>query len=180
MARRRSPAASPPESASASATVPPAGAPAFELDRHLFFWITQVLGRRDRQLVVALRPHRLRVPEWRVLASLADRQGASMNELADYATIDRTTLSRTVDRMAGAGWVARLSDADDMRVTRLSLTAAGRALFARVLPAVEELNRAALDGLPPGTVELVRWSLAAMCENLDRPLPNAAAPPRAA
>lgn len=178
MARRRSAAASPPAPASTSA--PAVAAAAFELDRHLFFWITQVLGRRDRQLVVTLRPHRLRVPEWRVLASLADRQGASMNELADYATIDRTTLSRTVDRMAKAGWVTRLSDADDMRVTRLALTAAGRALFARVLPAVEELNRAALDGLPPGTVELVRWSLAAMCENLDRPLPTAAARPRAA
>jgi DNA-binding MarR family transcriptional regulator len=172
MGRRRSPAESP-------AAAPEV--PAFDLDAHLFFWLTQVLGRRDRQLVAALKGHRLRVPEWRVLASLAGRQGSSMNELADLATIDRTTLSRTVDRMARAGWVARLSDADDMRVTRLALTASGRALFARVLPAVEELNRAALDGLPPGTVELVRWSLGEMCRNLDRAPPyTAAARPRAA
>jgi DNA-binding MarR family transcriptional regulator len=169
MARRRS---APDPAAPAAA--------AFDLDGHLFFWLTQVLGRRDRQLVAALKDQRLRVPEWRVLASLAGRQGSSMNELADLATIDRTTLSRTVDRMAKAGWVARLSDADDMRVTRLALTAAGRTLFARVLPAVEELNRAALDGLPPGAVDLVRWSLAQMCANLDRPLPSAAARPRAA
>jgi|APFre7841882724_1041349.scaffolds.fasta_scaffold08101_3 DNA-binding MarR family transcriptional regulator len=171
MGRRRSA----PESPAA-----PAAAATFDLDRHLFFWLTQVLGRRDRQLVAALKDHRLRVPEWRVLASLAGRQGSSMNELAELATIDRTTLSRTVDRMAKTGWVARLSDADDMRVTRLALTAAGRALFARVLPAVEELNRAALDGLPPGAVDLVRWSLAQMCANLDRALPSAAARPRAA
>lgn len=161
--------------------VPAPAAAAFDLDGHLFFWLTQVLGRRDRQLVAALKRDRLRVPEWRVLASLAGRQGSSMNELADLATIDRTTLSRTVDRMAKAGWVARLSDADDMRVTRLALTAAGRALFARVLPAVEELNRAALDGLPPGAVELVRWSLGRMCANLDRAMPSTAAVrPRAA
>jgi DNA-binding MarR family transcriptional regulator len=165
---------------SAFASTAAAPAAAFDLDGHLFFWLTQVLGRRDRQLVAALKGHRLRVPEWRVLASLAGRQGSSMNELADLATIDRTTLSRTVDRMAKAGWVARLSDAEDMRVTRLALTAAGRTLFARVLPAVEELNRAALDGLPPGAVELVRWSLAQMCANLDRSLPSAAARPRAA
>lgn len=172
MGRRRYPAESP---AAASAM------PAFDLDAHLFFWLTQVLGRRDRQLVAALKGHRLRVPEWRVLASLAGRQGSSMNELADLATIDRTTLSRTVDRMAKAGWVTRLSDADDMRVTRLALTAPGRALFARVLPAVEELNRAALDGLPPGAVELVRWALGQMCANLDRTIPStAAARPRAA
>jgi DNA-binding MarR family transcriptional regulator len=150
--------------------------PAFDLDRHLFFWLTQLLGRRDRQLVAALKDYRLRVPEWRVLASLAGRQRSSMNELADLATIDRTTLSRTVDRMVKSGWVTRLSDAQDMRVTRLALTAAGHALIARVLPIVEELNRAAVDGLPPGADDLVRWTLAQMCANLDRqslPAPSA-------
>jgi DNA-binding MarR family transcriptional regulator len=178
MARRRSSAESADRSAAASAAGPAAqSAPApaaFELDNHIFFWLTQVLGRRDRQLVVALKDHRLRVPEWRVLASLASRQRSSMNELADLATIDRTTLSRTVDRMAKAGWVARLSDADDMRVTRLALTASGRALFARALPAVEELNRGALDGLPPGAAQMLRWSLEQMCANLDRAMPTAA------
>ncbi len=174
MARRRSAADS------AAAPVAAAATPAFDLDAHLFFWLTQVLGRRDRQLVAALKGHRLRVPEWRVLASLAGRQRSSMNELAELATIDRTTLSRTVDRMAKAGWVMRLSDSDDMRVTRLALTASGRALFARVLPQVDALNRGAIEGLPPGSVEMVRWALREMCGNLDRALTTAAAPKRAA
>jgi DNA-binding MarR family transcriptional regulator len=158
----------------------PGAAPSFDLDAHLFFWLTQVLGRRDRQLVAALKSHRLRVPEWRILASLAGRHGASMNELAELANIDRTTLSRTVDRMARAGWVARLADAEDMRVTRLALTASGRALFARVLPQVEALNRGAVEGLPPGAVEMVRWALREMCGNLDRAMNTAAASGRAA
>jgi DNA-binding MarR family transcriptional regulator len=172
MARRRV--------AAQSADPAPGAPPSFDLDAHLFFWLTQVLGRRDRQLVAALKAHRLRVPEWRVLASLAGRQRSAMNELADLATIDRTTLSRTVDRMAKAGWVTRLSDADDMRVTRLALTASGRALFTRVLPQVEALNRGAVEGLPPGTVDMVRWALREMCGNLDRALTPAAATERAA
>ena len=54
-----------------------------------------------------------------------------------------------------------------MRVTRLAPTAGGEKLFARVWPAVEELNRAALAGLPDGAAELLRWTLERMQANLD-------------
>ena len=37
----------------------------FELERHIFFWLTEVLGRRNRLLAPALKPFGLRVPEWR-------------------------------------------------------------------------------------------------------------------
>ena len=146
--------------------------PAFDLDRHIFFWLTQVIGSRDRRLGQALKGVGLRVPEWRVLASLYARRRCSMSELADFATIDRTTLTRTVDRMQSAGWVTRLSDSDDMRVTRLALTAAGERLFARIWPAVEELNRAAVAGVPQASVDLLRRTLERMKDNLDQGLPG--------
>ena len=62
------------------------------------------------------------------------RQRCTMSELADLAAIDRTTLTRTVDRMQDAGWLARLSDGEDMRVTRLALTAPGEKLFVYNAP----------------------------------------------
>jgi DNA-binding MarR family transcriptional regulator len=144
--------------------------PAFVLERHVFYWITQVIGSRDRMLAQELRDAGIRVPEWRVLASLYARRRCSMSELADMATIDRTTLTRTVDRMQEAGWVARLSDGEDMRVTRLALTAAGERMFARIWPAVERLNRAALAGLPQGAVDALRATLKRMKVNLDQGL----------
>ena len=49
-------------------------APEFALDRHLFFWLTEVLERRDRRLSTALKAGGVRVPEWRVLGSLHGRQ----------------------------------------------------------------------------------------------------------
>jgi hypothetical protein len=58
----------------------------FELDRHVFFWLTQVIGARDRELAEGLRDCGLRVPEWRALAALHSRQrearGCTMSELA--------------------------------------------------------------------------------------------------
>ncbi len=144
--------------------------PAFDLERHVFFWMTQVIGSRDRMLTQELKSVGLRVPEWRVLASLYARRRCSMSELADTATIDRTTLTRTVDRMQRSGWVTRLSDSEDMRVTRLALTAAGERLFGRIWPSVEQLNRAAVAELPEAAIDMLRWTLERMKANLDQGL----------
>lgn len=140
----------------------------FELEQHPFFWLTQAIGSRDRRLAQDLREFGLRAPEWRVLASLVARRRCSMSELADLATIDRTTLTRTVDRMEKAGWVTRLNDANDLRVTRLAPTASGERLFQRIWPTVERLNRVAVSGLPAGAVEMLRWTLQRMKANLDQ------------
>lgn len=149
------------------APIPEPGAPEFALDRHLFFWITQLLDRRDRQLAVALKSAGLRVPEWRALASLYSRHRLSMSELADLTSIERTTLSRTVERMVRAGWVTRLADTSDARVTRLRLTTAGERLFARIWPAVRAVNNAAIAGLPGPAVEMTHWALQEMCRNFN-------------
>ncbi len=143
---------------------------AFDLEHHSFFWMTQVIASRDRQLAIELKNHDLRVPEWRAMASLHARQSLSMSELADLASIDRSTLTRTVDRLQHAGWMRRVSDAADMRVTRLALTPAGDALFARVWPAVERLNLAAAAGLPEPAIGMLQWTLARMKSNLDADL----------
>lgn len=147
-----------------------ARAPEFALDQHLFFWFTQVLDRRDRNLADALKSYGLRAPEWRVLASLHARHRLSMSELADLTSIERTTLSRTVDRMVRKGWVVRLSDTSDARVTRLAPTASGERLFARIWPAVHSLNEASVAGIPEPLVATVRLVLEGMRRNLDASL----------
>jgi len=152
-----------------------ANAPDFALDEHLFFWMTQVLDRRDRQLALELKPLGVRVPEWRALASLYSRHRMSMSELADTTSIERTTLSRTVERMVKKGWVMRLSDTSDARITRLAPTAAGERLFQRIWPAVHRLNEAAVTSLPAPLVDTVRWALREMRRSLDGSLES---PPR--
>ena len=144
--------------------------PRFALQRHAFFWLTQTIGSRDRRLTQELKAFGLRVPEWRVLASLCARRRCTMRELADLATIDRTTLTRTVDRMEQAGWVTRLSDATDLRVTRLIPTAGGERLFARLWPTVERVNRIALEGLSSAAVDALHTTLVHMKTNLDQGL----------
>lgn len=142
----------------------------FDHERHLFYWFTQVIGRRDRHLTQALRPHGVRVPEWRVLGLLYSRRGLSMSEVADAAAIDPTTLSRTVAQLVKDGLVVRLSPVGDKRVTRLALTAAGTRLVERILPIVFRLNEIAFAGLPAGVTDLMQWAFGQMRRNLDAQL----------
>lgn len=139
----------------------------FDLDRHPFFWLTQVIAARDRELAQGLRDYGLRVPEWRALAALYSKKRCTMSELADFATIDRTTLTRTVDRMQEAGWIARLHDEADARITRLALTTTGRRMFERIWPEVQRLNNLALAGLSSAQIESLRRILAQMRANLE-------------
>ena len=90
-----------------------------------------------------------------------------MGELAELATIDRTTLTRTIDRMQDAGWLSRLADETDMRITRLALTAAGRRMFDRIWPEVQQLNALAVAGLSQTEIQQLRATLERMRANLD-------------
>ena len=142
-------------------------ADSFDLDRHVFYWMTQVIGRRDRQLSEELRAHGVRVPEWRVLAFLQGRPRSAMGDVAAAAALDHTTLSRTVDRLAQAGLLVRITDAGDLRVTRLGLTPKGQALFQEIWPIVARLNRIALARLPEGAASLLCLALKEMRQGLD-------------
>ena len=139
----------------------------FELDRHPFFWLTQVIGLRDRELAQGLRGYGIRVPEWRALAALYSQHLCTMSQLSDYTTIDRTTLTRTVDRMEEAGWLERRADEADMRVTRLVLKPAGRRMFERIWPTVEQFNLLALEGLSRNDIASLYRILARMRANLE-------------
>lgn len=144
----------------------------FTLEKHMFFWLSQVLESRNRRLEKELKQFSLRVPEWRILAALSARQHLSMGELAALSCVINTTLSRTADRMVEAGWVARIADGNDLRITRLRLTDSGRKLFTHIWPTVERINLAASSGLPDAAVEMVSWVLQEMKKNLDRELDN--------
>lgn len=138
----------------------------FALDGHVFYWFTQVVALRDRQLAQSLRAHDLRVPEWRVLASLSAEGRLTMGALAELASIDRTTLTRTVDRMTRAGLIGRRRDAADRRIMRLALTVAGRRTFQRLRPIAVATNEAAMAGLDAKARAMLMATLRRMRANL--------------
>ena len=140
---------------------------AFDLEGHIYYLFTQIFGRRNRHLGEKLTPHGITVPKWRVLAVLHQRPGVTMNQLADFTTIDRTTLTRTLDQMVEDRLVERRDDARDRRAVRLHLTVHGREIFERILPLVMGENERATQGIAAGELAQFGRTLHRMVRNLD-------------
>jgi len=142
---------------------------AFKLERHIFYLFGQIYGRRDQQLAKSLRPFRLSVPQWRVLAALVDLKAATINRLADLTVVDRTTLSRTLDRMERQGLVARKRVEADKRSYEMRLTAGGRAMLRRIWPVMSYHNARAIAGLSQSELERLKAIIRKMIANVAVP-----------
>ncbi|GAB5374323.1 MAG: MarR family transcriptional regulator [Acuticoccus sp.] len=92
------------------------------------------LRRIARQITsvydTALEPHGVSIVTYAVLSALTRQAPMTLSTLADSVGTDRTTLSRTVERMRCADLVAACPG-DDRRERRLSLTPHGKATFDR-------------------------------------------------
>jgi len=63
--------------------------------------------------------------------------------------ITPSTLTRNLDRLVDAGYVAREADADDARASRVLLTTAGRKAATKVERLEEAFARSVLERVPP-------------------------------
>ncbi|MEM5474257.1 MarR family winged helix-turn-helix transcriptional regulator [Hoeflea sp. AS60] len=89
-----------------------------------------------------VRTRGLRAPEWRVLACLTDTDGSMVTELARYAMIEQSRLTKIIIQMDARGLVKRRSDPKDGRRVRVFLTAKGRSLAEEL---VADAKRHELD-----------------------------------
>ncbi len=66
----------------------------------------------------------------RLLRRLFEQDGLSQAELARRCNLEPATVTVTLNRMEKSGLVERRADAEDLRITRIWLTQAGRELDA--------------------------------------------------
>jgi len=93
-----------------------------------------------------LRPMGLRGTQFTLLVALSRSGPMAMNRLAKRLDMDRTTLTRNLRPLAAKGWVAIEQD-EDRRVHNLEITAKGRAIARKALPAWREAQRTAPEKL---------------------------------
>jgi DNA-binding MarR family transcriptional regulator len=95
------------------------------------------------------------VSEAHALAVLSDRGGLPQSELGRHLRLEKSTVSRLVDQLAGRGWVRRVTGDGDGRRRRVELTGEGRtaaqdiarrraARMARLLDRIPEAERPAV------------------------------------
>jgi DNA-binding MarR family transcriptional regulator len=110
---------------------------------HRILVLSNTLGKG----AVRLYAQRFGVPlaEWRLLAALVAEGPASVAKLGAALNTDKGWISRTAASLVEKGLATTRPDPDDARSFHIELTAAGRALHKRILPAALERQQKLLE-----------------------------------
>ncbi len=119
--------------------------------------------------------------EWGVLAQLhGQAQGVLPSVLAARMQRDRARTSRALSALQAKGLVERVVLPHDRRSVRVSLTVAGEALYAELMPQVQSINARILAALDPaqqetldGLLHLLRQQAQRLLAEMDPQLPRA-------
>src|SRR5215471_8606535 len=92
----------------------------------------------------ALRPLGLKVSQLNLLVATAKLGLARPAQVCDILHLDTSTLSRNVERMRAHGWLEVVPE-EDARAQPFRLTAQGKRLIEKAVPAWEEAQRRATE-----------------------------------
>ena len=99
-----------------------------------------------------LRPLDLKVSQMNILVAAAKMGTARPIEVCEHLHLDVSTLSRNVERMKARGWLEVVPD-EDGRSQPFRLSAPGRKLLERAIPAWSEAQQQVKKVLGNGFVE---------------------------
>jgi DNA-binding MarR family transcriptional regulator len=109
--------------------------------------------RRLHQIAVAIflqecEPLGLTPVQYGALQAVANQPGVDQRTLAGSIGLDTSTVAGVIDRLEARGLVQRNTSPDDRRVRLLVPTAAGQALLAEAVPAMQRAQARILAPLP--------------------------------
>jgi DNA-binding MarR family transcriptional regulator len=112
--------------------------------------ISVSLGKKYRGLGIT-------IPEWRLIAHLAEVGTCSSGEICARTAMDKAKVNRAVMRLVAAGLVLAGTSSQDRRVNALKLTARGQKIYEQIVPMALDHERSLLDPLSETEIkELVR------------------------
>ena len=114
----------------------------------------------------ALDRHRLSIAMWRVLVALSDNGGQRLVDLSAMTSIDVSTLSRMVTRLARLGLATRTRSRKSDREIVVKLTSKGRAVLTGLIPTALRFEQAAIARIAPDDLAVVKRALRQMHENM--------------
>ena len=103
--------------------------------------LPQLMLQAREALMAQFRPilnhHGVTEQQWRVIRALLAHGPLEPRQLCEQCQISSPSIVGVLLRMEDAGWVDRQRMADDQRRVRVSVTAKGRQLGRRMIPAIE-------------------------------------------
>lgn len=91
----------------------------------------------------------LKVPEWRVIAILAEYDRVTPQDIGKYGELDKITVSRAARALLSRGLILQSSNPTDGRSHFLELTPEGRKLYRQIVPEARALEAELLTHFTP-------------------------------
>ncbi|MGB3503294.1 MAG: MarR family winged helix-turn-helix transcriptional regulator [Mesorhizobium sp.] len=137
--------------------------PPLDLPTFLPFRLNQLAADVSRQLAMAYEERfGIDVPQWRVLATLVDRDSVTAQEIVESTRTHKSTISRAVQALTDRGLVSSAQHGEDGRARRLALTPKGRAMTDEIVPLAKGYERDLMARLDPQAAARLREGLAAL------------------
>ncbi|SFS83900.1 DNA-binding transcriptional regulator, MarR family [Sulfitobacter marinus] len=136
------------------------------LDQFAPYLMNRIMGRYNAAMQEEMAKLGLTTPQMRSLAVLSVHDGILIRELAVFAVVQQSTLSRGLDSLAQNGLVRRQPDPDDSRATRIFLTDDGRAAFERLWPHMSDAYQAMFAGVGAAEKRAFVSTLQKMLKNI--------------
>lgn len=111
------------------------------------YLMNRIIGRYNAAMASEMAELGLTTPQMRSLAVLSVIDGILIRELAVYAVVQQSTLSRALDTLDTNGLIRREPDIQDSRATRVFLTDAGRDTYERLWPHMASAHDAMFKGI---------------------------------
>ncbi len=111
------------------------------------YLMNRIIGRYNAVLKAEMAELGLTTPQMRSLAVLSVIDGIMIRELAVYAVVQPSTLSRALDQLDQSGFIRRATDPADSRATRVFLTDEGREAYHRLWPFMAAAYEAMFKGV---------------------------------
>ena len=116
---------------------------------HLLSRAEHLAARRQAALLEA-EAAGCSIEQWRVLTLLADAQGHTMTEIADYALLPAPTATKLIDRLVADNLVYRHPDPTDRRRVLVHAAERGHELYERLAGTLDRMQAHLLQAIDGG------------------------------
>ncbi|MGE7186146.1 MarR family winged helix-turn-helix transcriptional regulator [Peribacillus sp. NPDC006672] len=100
----------------------------------------------ENNLNIQLNKHDLHRAQWSILHYLSNYGSATLVELANYQSVEKPTITRTITRLEELGYVEHVPS-KDRREKRMQLTELGSKLYSEVRVTIDQYEQDILKGI---------------------------------
>ena len=143
--------------------------PTLDLQQFLPYSLTNIAMQMSEQFSeLYQKQFDLTVPQWRVIANLAQYGECTAKQLCDMVQMDKSTVSRAVKSLLTRNLIAAKANPTDKRANLLSLSEAGVGLHKQIVPLANEWQASLVSELDSQEIKQFMNTLSKLSNYLNK------------